>query len=414
MPNRQFTSPLVINRYDHVDSVSRLIPIRRDEHAFSELWFRDTLFDHPYLLPAAEIESAFHGLEGVAKELPLAGNFADLVFVNPDGCIALTETKLFRNPEAKREVLAQAIEYASILSGWTYTQFVQAIKQANKSMQRDPLVETMRKATQDGSFDEGKFIERVTRNLQLGRLLILIVGDEIRDEVERMVQFVHRTPHLHFTLGLIEIALFRESDANRIFVQPRLVAQTELYVRTVIEIRLPAGVEMRTEVKPERPGNTSRTSISEEQFFEELCDISQAAGELAKWAIAEAPRHQLIVDWGARGAILKFFDERGEEFNFGQLSTDGRFYVPFWLPRFRKLGYPEDIGIGYLDDIVRLVPGSARQERGFEKEVKTEVIVFPKGSKEYLPLAELARNKEKWFQAIDKAIGAIRSLTGKD
>lgn len=414
MPNRQFASPLVISRHDDDERVTRLIPIGRDEHLFGELWFRDKLFDHPYLLPAAEIESAFHGLEAVAKELPLAGNFADLVFVNPDGCIALVETKLFRNLEARREVLAQAIEYASILSGWTYPQFVQAIKQANKSTHRDPVVEAMRKASQDGSFDEGRFIERVTRNLQLGRLLILIVGDEIRDEVERMVQFVHRTPHLHFTLGLIEIALFRENNENRIFVQPRVVAQTQLYVRTVIEIRLPAGTEMRTEVKPERPGKASRTSISEEQFFEELGEISPAAAELAKWAIAEAPQHQLIVDWGARGAILKFFDERGEEFNFGQLSADGRFYVPFWLPRFRKLGYPEGIGIGYLDDIVRLVPGSARQERGFEKEVRTEVIVFPKESKEYLPLAELARNKEKWFEAIDKAIGGIRTLTGKD
>jgi hypothetical protein len=181
----------------------------------------------------------------------------------------------------------------------------------------------------------------------------------------------------------------------------------------VIEIRLPAGAEMRTEVKSERPGKASRTSISEEQFFEELREASPAGAELAKWAIAEAPQHQLIVEWGARGAILKFFDERGEEFNFGQLGGDGRFYVAFWLPRFRKLGYPDDIGIGYLDDIVLLVPGSARQERGFEKEVKTEVIIFPKGSKEYLPLAELWRNKEKWFEAIDKAIGGIRTLTSK-
>ncbi len=44
--------------------------------------------------------------------------------------------------------------------------------------------------------------------------------------------------------------------------------------------------------------------------------------------------------------------------------------------------------------------------------MKTEVISCPGGIGEtrYLPLAKLATQKEKWFEAIDKAIGRIREL----
>jgi len=407
---RQYASPMVICRRGDEESVSKLLPVAHDEQGFSEGWFQQKLLNHPSLLPAAEIEPAFHSLTAVASELPVGGNSADLLFVNPDGCIALVETKLFRNPEARREVLAQAIDYASTLSGWTYTQFVQAIKQANKSTERDPLLEIIRKSVQDGSFDERGFVERVTRNLRLGRILILIVGDEIRGEVERMVEFVHRTPHLHFTLGLIEIALFKGNETDCIFVQPRVVGQTCLDVRAVIEIKLPTGAEMKTEVRTESPEGAARTSISEEQFFEGL---ERNDVELAKWAITEAPQHQLVVDWGGSGPSLKYRDDSGEEFSFGQLSKYG-LLLNYWLPKFRKLGLPEDIAKDYLDDIVRLVPGSERLERGFNKKFKTEIIVYPKGSRKDLPLAELARNKEKWFEAIDKAINRIRALSNED
>ncbi|RIL08226.1 MAG: hypothetical protein DCC71_00310 [Proteobacteria bacterium] len=40
-------------------------------------------------------------------ELELAGRFADNLLVNPDGNLTLVECKLWRNPEARRSVIAQ-------------------------------------------------------------------------------------------------------------------------------------------------------------------------------------------------------------------------------------------------------------------------------------------------------------------
>ena len=97
MPSRQHANPLIIRglTQDPAGHVTKLLPISSSgkESTFDEKWFQELLFKFPSLLPAAEIESAFHSLEAVAKELPIAGNWADLLFVNRDGCITLIETK---------------------------------------------------------------------------------------------------------------------------------------------------------------------------------------------------------------------------------------------------------------------------------------------------------------------------------
>jgi len=390
----------------------------QDEGGFSEKWYQELLFENPSLLPASEIEHEFHSLEAVAMELPIGVNWADLLMVNPEGCIVLVETKLFKNSEARREVLAQAIEYACDLSGLTYLELVKQIKKAGRlnpsaGEDGDPLLQIMRGSTQGGTFDEELFIGNVARNLRLGRILLLIVGDRVRNEAARMVEFIHRTPHLHFTLGLIDIALFRESekDLDAIFVQARVVAKTELHVRDVIEFVLPDSAQIRHTVKHEEPGRPTRTTISEEKFLEELGKVSPDAVELVKWAIENAEEHQLQPDWGAQGVSLKYLDDyTGAQFSFGQLCKDGSFWPVYWLPRIIKLGLPQEIALNYLDDIIGLIPGSYRKEVGYEHELKSQAIFYPHGSQKYLRLEKLFPVKEKWFEAIDRAIGRIREF----
>jgi hypothetical protein len=40
--------------------------------------------------------------------------------ITPNGDIAIIETKLWRNPDARRKVIAQILDYANELSKWTY------------------------------------------------------------------------------------------------------------------------------------------------------------------------------------------------------------------------------------------------------------------------------------------------------
>jgi hypothetical protein len=420
MSDRQYAQPLVIRGLGDKKGEGQASHLRRlvlegdNRKLFNEEWFQDLLYRFPSLLPAAEIEPAFESLEPIAKELPIAGKYADLLLVNPEGYIALVETKLIRNPEAKREVIAQTLDYACEMSGWTYAQLVQAVKERTKSAEADPLLHIIRKAAGDeNSFNENQFIENVTRNLRKGRFLLLVVGDEITAEAERMVEFIQRTPHLHFTLGLVELSLFHEKEGNidPLFVQPRLVAKTELHPRIVIDISLADGIQMKSQIKHESPTHVMRKTISSEEFFEQLKKLSLKAYDLAEWALAHAKEHQLTVDWGTGGPSLKY-EANGAIFNFGQLQKYGGFDTTFWVPRFTRLGLPQDVALGYLDDIIRLVPESYRKEIGFEHDIKAQKILYGEDG-DLLPLEKLAPQREQWFAAIDKAIEGITKARGE-
>jgi len=419
--NRQHAVPLIIRgltsqksdgETSHLRRISSRATRRNQHPVFEEKWFQQLLYKFPSLLPVSEIEPAFASLEPIAMEVPVAGKSLDLLFINPDGLIALVETKLFKNPEARREVIAQVIDYACEMSEWNYAQLVQAVKSATKSTGPDPLLRIMRETTQDRPFDENEFKKSVARNLQKGRFLLLIVADEISSESERMVEFIERTPHLHFTFGLVELALFHENEdsIDPLYVQPRILAKTELHPRIVLDITLADGIQMKSHIRQQSPTHTSRTNVTAEEFFRLLKEEAPTASELAEWALSNATEHQLRVDWGATGPSLKYIEETsGEDFNFGQLGKDGSLRTGTLLPRFTRLAFPTDIALDYLDEIIRLVPGSYRKEFPYQHDVKTQAILYGDDGA-WLPLEKLAPHRAQWFDAMDKAIQRIRQF----
>ena len=158
--------------------------------------------------------------------------------------MTLVETKLWRNPEARRTVVAQLIDYASHVSTWTYNELRQAVLDSRKGdalASADPLVELV----DDGEegVNEREFVDRVNRNLRLGRFVLLIVGDGIHEGVEQMADFLNQTPRLQFTLGLVEMGLYAldpKAEPPEFYVQPRIVARTREVTRAVVEIKTTA------------------------------------------------------------------------------------------------------------------------------------------------------------------------------
>ena len=123
---------------------------------------------------------------------PSIKSSVDNLLVTPAGDLALIECKLWRNPEARREVAAQIIDYAKEMSTWTYADLQKAIRGAK------PLDGSDEKATRSlyelvaakGEIGEASFRNTVSRNLKRGRFLLLIVGDGIREGAEAMAEFL--------------------------------------------------------------------------------------------------------------------------------------------------------------------------------------------------------------------------------
>lgn len=215
------------------EEVLRRIPLGTPvaEGGIDESSLQDLLFRFPGALPVAGIDASYAAPVPVCRELSTPAGYVDAVFVNSLGRLTLAEFKLWRNPQARREVIGQILDYAKEFASWSYEDLQREVSRA-LGRKGNVLYELVRSKSAD--LQEAEFVDNVSRHLARGEFLLLIVGDGIREGVENIVEFVQRYSGLHFTLALVEAALYRDSS-DRIIVQPRCLARTEVVQRFVIE-----------------------------------------------------------------------------------------------------------------------------------------------------------------------------------
>ena len=416
MENDQYASPVLIRKNETI--ILQRVPLM--EKVFNEDWLQNLLYENPTILPFSDLEPTFDGSIPIVRELGTNAGPVDLIYMNSKGYITLVETKLWRNPEARRSVVAQIIDYAKEIAEWSYDQFVQAIKKSSSDKTGDPLVEQFSDMEGD-DFDQTVFIDRVTRNLQKGRFLLLIVGDGIQEGVERMAGFLQQTPHLGYSLALVELAIYRESPERKesFYIQPKILAKTKEITRAIVELKIPATYsDIKITLPPEKPDKPSRGGrITKEEFFEELEKSSgEKSVEFAKWVLNQAENHDLRVDWKDAGPLLKYDDDgSGQFFTLGQLHKNGCLTSTSRLySRFRRLGWPFDACFDYFDEVASLIPRASRKSfKAKSGKSQWEAIVYGKnpGRGDYPPFELLIPKKEHWFDAINKLISRIQALS---
>jgi hypothetical protein len=166
----------------------------------------------------------------VCMEIQTGAGPADILYVTPAGQVVLVETKLWRNPEARREVVGQILDYAKQLTGWNYETLDQKASAAAQA-KSGHLLRCVLGHSPD--LDQAAFIDGVERSLSTGDFVLLIVGDGIRYGAESLVTVLERFGQLKFRLGLVEVAAYRLPDGS-LLLQPRILAKTEIIERTVL------------------------------------------------------------------------------------------------------------------------------------------------------------------------------------
>lgn len=194
---------------------------------------------HPLCLPIAEIDPVFVNPVPICTELATDAGFIDNLLVTASGLPVLVECKLWRNPEGRREVVGQILDYAKELSRWSSADLQREVSRRLKRP-GNPLLDLVRAAYPE--LDEAAFNDALTTNLRRGRFLLLIVGDGIREGVEAIADYLQAHAGLHFSLGLVEMPIYAMPDGSRL-VAPRVLARTLVLTRTVLE--LPQGMTVR-------------------------------------------------------------------------------------------------------------------------------------------------------------------------
>jgi hypothetical protein len=283
---------------------------RADPKTYDEHWIQRKIHEHPELLPIGEIEPAFSGAVAVCMELPLDAGPADNLLVNPDGNLVLVECKLWNNPEARRKVVAQIIDYAKSLAALDYDQLELAIRQSSGFAGKS-LYEISRSQSA-----EAEFVDSVSRNLRLGRFLLLIAGDGIRESAESLSEYLQQHAGIHFTLALIQLSVHEDADGG-VLIIPSTLARTVNIVRGIVEV-----VEGRPQFSAV-PRPTQPETLTKEQFLEGLDRIRPGTSTRLRALLDRAEgvglRHEMLktlvlrIRLGSLGdATIATIDRSGE------------------------------------------------------------------------------------------------------
>ncbi|RDK09139.1 hypothetical protein [Cupriavidus lacunae] len=201
----------------------------------SERWLQETLFRHPQLLPMFEMFGHGESFVPLCRELPLRFGtstvYLDLLGVSATGRLVLVECKLWRNPEARREVIAQLFEYASLLSEWSYADLEARLKQSRGLSGVNPMF-ALAKARHP-ALQEAAFVDAVSASLRGGEFLLAIAGDGIRSDLQSLRRLVSGQSGLLSRLTLVELRLYRDPHGRTLLV-PAVPFKTEVVQHRVL------------------------------------------------------------------------------------------------------------------------------------------------------------------------------------
>jgi len=166
---------------------------------------QDYLEKYPSLIPLSEIVEEASDLLCIGREVIAGPGAIDLLFIDKDGLLTVVETKLAKNPEARRTVIGQIIEYASYISQWTADDVYRIAGEYGKSN----LDEVM------GNMGE-EFRSNIERNLRNGKMRLIIAVDELIEPLRATVTFLNS--HSDFDVLLLQVSSFEESESRKVLI----------------------------------------------------------------------------------------------------------------------------------------------------------------------------------------------------
>lgn len=354
--NRQQGIPFFINR----EKTFKLERISLNEKVFQESWLQKLIYENPQILPIDNIESGFAPLISLGREILTSVGYIDNLYISPNGYLTIVETKLWRNPEAKREVVGQIIDYAKELTTWTYSKLNESIKISQQS--RKGIIDLIREFEPIEEDEERIIIDNIERNLKRGRILLIIAGDGVRESVEDMVDYLQNTAQLQFTLGLVELQVFKNpTDENDLIVIPNLITRTREITRAIIKIENNSTeniVAIETDFKEEKVKNHyNRKTLSEQDFFDSLEQNKNETYKIIAKNILDKFVHQgYLVEWGQATFSLKMQDPNGSgsRITIFQVSKNGDCYIGYSAQQLESLGLDKNIAYEFAKSTIPL------------------------------------------------------------
>ncbi len=202
------------------------------------------------------------------------------LFLDRDGVLTLVSVQRYDDTLARQEAIGQMLEYAANLATyWPLETILEQFEGNCKQSGRDP--EQVLDEFLGGETDEVSFWGRVKTNLQVGKVRLMFVSDEITLPLRRVLEFLNDKLDPVEVLA-VEIKQYVSEDGLKTLV-PRIIGKT-------------------IEAQPKKTtASLERRRWDEVSFFEEYsvrhsAEESQIAHKIYQWA--QGHGSGVEVQWG--------------------------------------------------------------------------------------------------------------------
>ena len=396
-------------------SVDALERLPRVHTTFDERFLQDLLADHPELLPARDVRDDAGSLLCVGREVAVPSGAIDNLYLSTEGYPVIVETKLWRNPQARREVLSQTLDYIKEVVQKDFEWFAQQwelFSQQHDNYTGDLL--SCLNDLSDDEIDERFFVDRVNRALLRGDVIAMIVGDGIETRLQELVAHLCKdSSHLRYSLALVELVCykFNKQDDDGILVVPRIIQDVEpvqrAYVRVDIADELERQLTVTPVVVPESDHTkTSRVSLNEDDFLEA---IEQSAGRKCRDQIQQfysdlTESFKLEPEFKAAAVMLKVPHPDGDGLGASVLALEkqGRIYnTKHMRNQLRRWGLRPAV-------IEHIVSDYWTALHNIDSRFNPDGIVHL-APRQFLPFVEIVDKLAEIKDRVGKVVAAIRS-----
>lgn len=322
---------------------NKLTRISPRSKTIDENYLQQLIIKHPSVLPTGEINPDFNDLISLGKEITVRSGSIDALYVTPSGLICIVETKLWRNPEAHRSVLAQVLDYATDLSTMSFQAFSETVTRK----QGDAAAEALFSLVHHGKeINDLEFQQSLQETLTHGRFLLLIVGDKIYSDVLLLSDTIRSAPHLEFSIALVELQMYQlgEGENSQILVVPKLIGRTVEETRAVIKIRYEKMPEIEVTTIDDKdivsPGKTS--------LREFLNAMPSNFAEVFKPIYDQWIKRNYTISWGTVGFVIRVLNKGKQKTIFEIYPTNT---CVFTKKLERRMTLPMDICERFRDRI---------------------------------------------------------------
>lgn len=358
----------------------------------NEKWLQELIHVHPGILPIAEIEPGFGMLIPAALEVPCPHGKIDNVFLTPSGDIVFVETKLWRNTEIRREVVAQTLDYLSALTTMTYDEFQAVVSKGERAPKR--LYDLVSEHPE--ALPEADFIDAVSANLRRGRMIAMVLGDGIRSETETLAALLQSHAGAHFTFALVEVATWRDSS-GAILAVPSTLAKTVIIERGIVRIE---GGTVRVDPIPAETKARAQ-SISMSDFMALMAARDPALPDAINAMLDALAPFGMYADLKQTLNLKVDLPDYDKPVNFGYIEKQGKFWSnpAAW-------NAPEEVWRPYFDKLAELIGGHVIDEPG-----NRYVAISGKSAPRITDL--LPAHLDAWVAAIEAAILRLKEIGAK-